>query len=223
MNHFEINTEQLYALKSILRNIEKSNLTGIDLSQNNKQLKHIDLKNTEEFTKYINDYLLNKNAAFAIGGYNEYREIYRRSSHFQQETEERSIHLGLDIWSSKTADIYSPFDGVIHSFKNNTGFGDYGPTIVVKHNNKGQNFHLLYGHLSIKSLEGLKEGMNIKAGEKIAELGNPSENGNWPIHLHLQAIKDMKDLKGDYPGVCKMSEQMEYLKNCPNPIEVLMI
>jgi hypothetical protein len=55
----------------------------------------------------------------------------------------------------------------------------------------------------------------------IGALGIPAENGGWPPHLHFQCIVDMEGYMGDYPGVCKWSEREQYLRNCPDPIQLL--
>lgn len=68
----------------------------------------------------------------AIGKYNENRIIYRQSENFQG-LEARSIHLGIDIWAEAGTSVFCPIDGVIHSFKNNPGFGNYGPTLIIEH------------------------------------------------------------------------------------------
>ena len=108
-----------------------------------------------------------------------------------------------------------------HSFAFNNHPGDYGPTIVLLHQLEGRPFSTIYGHLSVKDIEGLKEGTYITRGQVIGHFGNVEENGGWPPHLHFQVIKDMRRYKGDYPGVCKISERAMYLENCPDPDLVL--
>ena len=61
---------------------------------------------------------------------------------------------------------------------------------------------------------------NPVIGDHVA-VGIPAENGHWPSHLHFQIIEDIGDWKGDYPGVCKESEQDKYLMNCPDPDIIL--
>jgi len=63
----------------------------------------------------------------------------------------------------------------------------------------------------------------FKAGGRIGSFGTYAENYHWPPHLHFQIIKDMQAYKGDYPGVCKKSEQVFYLNNCPDPSSLLKI
>jgi murein DD-endopeptidase MepM/ murein hydrolase activator NlpD len=82
-------------------------------------------------------------------------------------------------------------------------------------------FHTLYGHVSLSDLAQLHEGQYINRGEIIAHFGDFNENGNWPPHLHFQVIGDMYSKKGDFPGVCAISEQEKYLSNCPDPNFIL--
>jgi len=63
----------------------------------------------------------------------------------------------------------------------------------------------------------------VSQGETLGHFGEPHENGQWPPHLHFQIVKDMRVMKGDYPGVCKFSEKEQYLRNCPNPDLILQM
>ena len=192
----------------------------LDFTEANKELTADIIDDTERFSNYVNAKLQTANAKFGIGGYDEHRTVYSRSKVFDSagaNEEPRRLHLGIDIWGKACTPVFAPIDGTIHSFAFNDRFGDYGATIILHHMMSGFSFHSLYGHLSLKDLEGLAEGKKIKAGEKIAHFGEPHENGHWPPHLHFQLIIDMEGKKGDYPGVCKYSEREKYLSNCPNP------
>jgi len=147
----------------------------------------------------------------------EHRTIYAFSSHFDTEDEPRRLHLGVDIWGDAGTPVYSPLDGIVHSYQNNNNIGDYGPTIILQHNLGGLTIYSLYGHLSQKSLEGLTVGQHIAKDQQIAQLGDIDENGQWPPHLHFQLMFDMEGKAGDYPGVCKFSEKEIYRMNIPDP------
>jgi murein DD-endopeptidase MepM/ murein hydrolase activator NlpD len=190
-----------------------------DFTVANKELTGDIVNDTAQFSKYINQKLQATGSRFGIGGYNEHRTVYSRSKVFDSAADEepRRLHLGVDIWGNADTPVFAPIDGTIHSFAFNDQFGDYGTTIILHHEINGFSFHSLYGHLSLKDLEGLTEGKKIAAGELIAHFGEPNENGHWPPHLHFQLIIDMERNKGDYPGVCKYSEREKYLSNCPNP------
>src|SRR5690606_21096982 len=131
--------------------------------------------------------------------------------------EPRNIHLGIDVWAAEGTKVYAPIAGKIHSFANNNNFGDYGPTIILKHEFSDECFYSLYGHVSLRDLEGLYMDKPIGAGAAFAHFGSANENGEWPPHLHFQLMLDIHDFIGDYPGVCKKSEHEFYLQNCPDP------
>ncbi|WP_421942142.1 peptidoglycan DD-metalloendopeptidase family protein [Pedobacter sp.] len=196
-------------------------LYALDFTAKNKELTSDILNDTYLFSAWVNQKLQHHHARYGIGGYGEHRTIYSRSEHFDTEAEPRRLHLGIDIWAPAGTAIYNFYPAKVHSFANNNNFGDYGPTIILSYEIDGLTFQVLYGHLSLASLTGLKEGMFIPEGSKIATLGAKEENGFWPPHLHIQIIKDMQGLKGDYPGVCKYSEREKYLANCPDPDIIL--
>jgi murein DD-endopeptidase MepM/ murein hydrolase activator NlpD len=191
----------------------------LDLSVSNTQLQNVDVSSSNALEKHIWEHMKANNAKVAYGGYLEQRGIYNRSEHFNQENPEteRNIHLGIDLWIEAYTPIYTPLDGVIHSFNNNTNYGDYGPTIIIEHQLKGIRFYTLYGHLSIASLTDKQVGAKVKQCEQIATLGTAEVNGNYPPHLHFQLVKDMQDFKGDYPGVTNRLDLKFYKQNCPDP------
>ena len=201
----------------------KEDYAYIDLSQNNRDLLKLEVASSKAFSIFVDEYLRNKNKKAAYGGYNELRTLYNRSELFNNTEANRNIHIGLDVWVPAYSEIISPLDGKIHSFKDNDNFGDYGPTIILEHTFDDRTFFTLYGHLSRKSLQNLSPGAEVKAGDKIAELGNFEENGDYAPHLHFQIMEDMQDYTGDYPGVVKKEDLDHYLKNCPDPNLLLKI
>ena len=196
---------------------------ALDLTENNLDLQSIDLQNTAAFNDYVFGLMAQQNVKVAVGGYNEHRFIYQRSEHFQQESEPRCIHLGIDIWAKAGTEIYTPIAGKLKFARNNDNFGDYGSTLIIEHELEGHTFHTLYGHLSLESLTTTNEGDLIEAGEKIATIGDFPINGDWPPHLHFQVIKDLEGVVGDYPGVCSLGNREKYLANCPDPNLILRI
>lgn len=189
----------------------------INLSTSNTELQKIDIKNPNVCQRYI-DLILNRNQAkVAFGGYLEKRNIYDNKANFFQNETKRNIHLGIDFWAKAGTKVIAPLDAQVHSFKNNTTIGDYGPTIVLQHEFGGDTFYTLYGHLSVASLKNISKGQLFKAGETIATLGTTAINVNYAPHLHFQIILDMEEKEGDYPGVCSAVDLDFYSKNCPNP------
>lgn len=195
----------------------------IDLSENNRNLLKLEVASSEAFSAFIFEFLKNRQAKAAYGGYNELRTLYNRSELFNNPASNRNIHIGLDIWVPAFSEIISPLDGKIHSFKDNDNFGDYGPTVILEHSYRGRQFYTLYGHLSRRSLEHLQVGQQISAGEKVAELGDFDENGDYAPHLHFQVIEDLEGRIGDFPGVIKKEDLDDFLKNCPDPNLLLKI
>lgn len=206
--------------KSVLpENLAKTDFCNLDLSVYNDDLRSEVFESSILLEAYIWNHLKKNKAEVAFGGYLEPRGIYRRSNHFNDGNNltERNIHLGLDLWIEAGTAIFSPLEAEVHSFQVNNNFGDYGPTVILKHHFENTIFYTLYGHLSLNSLDTLVIGQKIKAGEQIATLGTSEVNGDYPPHLHFQIIKDIGDYCGDYPGVCNKLELGFYMENCPDP------
>lgn len=211
-------------VKVIDRSIDYKEYIPLDLSTFNPELSKFDIKCAVSFEEFIEKHLTLSDAKVAFGGYNEQRNLYQRSTVFKDEkTEERNIHIGLDLWIEAGTPVLSALDGKVHSFNFNRGFGDYGPTIILEHQVEDQIFYTLYGHLSLDSLKDLEIGTVFKKGEQFATLGNAAVNGDYSPHLHFQIIKNIADKFGDYPGVCSKKELPFYLENCPDPNLLLKI
>lgn len=203
--------------------LSDNNVYVFDFSDKNKDLYKIDLNSTEAFTEYVFNTLKKENKKVGVGGYMEDRLIYKRSTHFNNEGEPRSIHLGVDLWIESGIPIYSPLPGIVHSFKVNEAFGDYGPTLILEHLIENTKFYTLYGHLSLVSLKDKKKGQQIRRGDVIASIGDEKVNGNWPPHLHFQIITDMLGNEGDFPGVAPPSAKEYFRKLCVDPNLILKI
>ncbi len=196
---------------------KREDFTAIDLSENNPELLKLEVASSEAFSVFITEYLKNKNARAAYGGYNELRTLYNRSQLFNNPKINRNIHIGLDIWAPAYSEIIAPIQGKIQAVRDNDSFGDYGPTIILEHEIQDRIFYTLYGHLSRESLENITLGSPIEKGEKIGELGDFHENGDYAPHLHFQIMENMQGNLGDYPGVVKREDLVTYLRNCPDP------
>jgi murein DD-endopeptidase MepM/ murein hydrolase activator NlpD len=215
---------KIKSVKVISNAIDYKDYVPLDLSVTNVNLFNQNLETAKDYEHYIQQYLDNHQAKIAFGGYQEHRNLYQRSPVFKnQESDERNIHIGLDLWINESAPIYAALDGTIHSFQNNDSLGDYGPTLILKHQIENFTFHTLYGHLSLSSLESKKIGNFVKKGEHIANLGLSPINGDYAPHLHFQIIIDMENKIGDYPGVCSSKKLAFYLENCPDPNLLLKI
>lgn len=199
-------------------------IAKIDLSSDNDKLNEEIVNDIYLFEAFINAALSEQRADFLVGGYLEYRTLYGRSEVFNGKDENniRRLHIGLDIWGAAGTPVFAPLEGTIHSIADNDTKGDYGATIILKHEIEGIEFHSLYGHLSKQDLH-YKRGDKVKGGDLLAHFGNHDENGYWPPHLHFQLIRDMQGLEGDYPGVCSVNDKVFYQLNCPDPTIMLKL
>ena len=207
------NRQQFHTVVDFNKATDK--LLHLDFATTNTELTPELIADTTSFSQYIDNKLATAHAKYGIGGYNEDRILYQRSKHFDG-SEQRTIHLGIDIWAAAGTKVYVPVGGTVHSFAFNNNFSDYGATIILQHQLETVVFYTLYGHLSLRDITPLQKGKYISRGEVLAHFGPPVENGDWPPHLHFQIIDDIRLNEGDYPGVCSKSEREKYLNNCPD-------
>lgn len=175
--------------------------------------------NSDKLDNKINQILSEKDILL-VGGYGEVRPFYTTDA-FKIKTNEgyehRTIHIGIDFWTKPNTAIHALEDGEIFGCFNNDHPKDYGPTLILKHQVKNLTFYTLYGHLTKESLEQNFIGQKIKKGEKIAEIGFSTENGNWASHLHFQVILDMLGHQTDFIGVSSPSNWDIFSSICPDP------
>jgi len=197
------------------QSLHSTNSVALDLSATNTDLNTKIFGNIEAFTEYIDAKLDGK---IGYGGYLEHRVIYEAHENFATASADfRNIHLGMDFWTKAGTPVFTPLDGVVHSFQVNPGSGNYGPTIILFH--PKENIYSLYGHLANADLRNLQVGDAISQGQKLGHLGEAHENGGWPPHVHFQLIRDLQGMVGDYPGVCSRGDKSFYANNCPDPAE----
>jgi len=224
MKTVEAILKNLQQVKVIDSTIPYSQYAPLDLSVSNIALSQLDITNASNFETFIESHLAKNNAKVAYGGYNEIRNLYKRSTTFNDtNSDERNIHIGLDLWIKAGTPVLAALDGKVHSFKYNNIVGDYGPTIILEHQIEDQTFYTLYGHLSLESIASLKIGNFFAKGQQIATLGDATVNGDYAHHLHFQIIKNIEGNFGDYPGVCSKNKLAYYLDNCPDPNLLLKI
>lgn len=193
----------------------------LDLSSNNERLGELRGADPAQLGGFIAAEIARQGAVYGVGGYGEDRAVYRMSALFGDGEGARTVHLGVDVWMPAGTEVLSPVEGVVHSYADNTAPGDYGPTIILRHDIEGRVFHTLYGHLSRCSLSALGVGDEVDKGRVIATLGDPGENGGWPAHLHFQIIEELGGRRGDYPGVATRDDWPKLSSNCPNPEPML--
>jgi hypothetical protein len=156
-----------------------------------------------------------------IGRYDEPRLIYSEAMFATGEdvtAERRNLHLGLDLFAPAETPVFAPLAGTVHKAAINPAHQDYGGVVILNHTTaEGVSFHTLYGHLSHAKVAELQVGQTINAGQQIATLGVPAENGGWPPHLHLQILTDLLDLDDDFPGVVRISQREVWTEFSLNP------
>ena len=187
----------------------------VDLSEDALSKFAVNPANHEELQLYLSKIQQKEKVKVLYGGYLEKRNLYANSTLFNAE-EIRNIHLGLDFWAAAGTKIKAPLDAVVFAAHYNGGEGNYGGTIILKHQFNEITFFSLYGHLSKDSLN-FTQGQNIKKGEYFCKLGEVHENGNYVPHLHFQWIVNLDAKAKDYPGVCSENQIEFYAKNLPKP------
>lgn len=196
--------------------LKKENYQPINLSAE----RLVKLKLNASAIEDLQTYLTFQQEKFAhqilYGGYLEKRNLYDGKALFSAD-EIRNIHLGVDFWEKAGTGIYCPRDGEIVVSHYNSAPGNYGGTLILKHQKSEGYFYSLYGHLSKISLRSNPLGKKIKQGEVFCWLGETHENGGYIPHLHFQLINDFDESLTDYAGVCSSSQVSAYQKNCPNP------
>ncbi len=196
-------------------------LYKFDFTAANTELRPYIIADSGKFSRWVNAKLTTHGCRYGIGGYMEHRTIYAHTPLFNAADEPRRLHLGIDIWAEAGTPVYSPLEGKVHSFQDNAGPGDYGPTIILQHDLDGLTLYSLYGHLSRQSLDGLSAGQEVSKDQQIGGLGNSTENGHWPPHLHFQLMLNVDGNFGDYPGVGRFSQKEKFLQNIPDPNLIL--
>ncbi|MEM6319039.1 MAG: aminotransferase class III-fold pyridoxal phosphate-dependent enzyme, partial [Bacteroidota bacterium] len=202
--------------------LQKTSKIVLDLSVGSWELgNNPNFEEAAKFETLVNRLMEDAKVKVSIGKYCEVRPIYT-SDAFTVEGNEgpqwRTLHIGLDVFMEAETSVFAPLAGKVHSFQNNVGDRDYGPTIILEHTiSDDLTFYTLYGHLSVPSLDGLSVGMSVEKGQQIAAIGPRPINGDWPPHLHFQIILDMLNYVGDFPGVAFPYEKKLWESLCPNP------
>jgi murein DD-endopeptidase MepM/ murein hydrolase activator NlpD len=194
-----------------------------DFTDRSTDFAHIDINDAAGFTERLFSRVAAAELPVGVGRYDEDRMIYRHSPLFDGDAERRSIHLGIDLFVVEGTEVATPLASIVHSVADNTGLGDYGPTVILEHEIDGRRFWTLYGHLGRRQVERLEICSALVAGEVFAEVGDIDENGGWPPHLHFQLITDLLGRSGDFPGVAAPSERDHWLELCPDPNIILGI
>lgn len=219
---FEIwSKKKQVSLKTIFPTIPFNEIINLDMSVGSTLLGNIAEYSDSQVSEFkLNQFRKQNPESILLNGYLEARPLYTTSA-FKSEgnngPQYRTVHLGTDFWIPAETPIHAPYDGVVKILHNNDFDKDYGTMLILEHNFNESIFYTLYGHLSLISLKILSVGQSIKQGDLIAYIGNSSENGNWPPHLHFQIILDLLGNNENFNGVALPSEVNVWKSICPNP------
>ena len=214
-------SNQNISLISLFPSLKKERVVPLDLSISSKWLgQSSDFDNLDWFNYQLAELQKANPDKIIAGGYLERRPLYTDSTYDKignNGRESRCMHLGIDFWIPSLTPIHAIYDGTVVVSTNDKGDKKYGGLVILGHQEEGLNFHTLYGHLSAASVKQLKIGDQLRQGEKIGEVGNSNENGNWSPHLHFQFILSLLNYKNDFPGVAYFNEKHIWQSICPNP------
>jgi hypothetical protein len=157
-----------------------------------------------------------RTSPYSIGRYNEKRIIYTHDLFGGV----RNIHMGVDLGAPVGTVVHAFADGHVFCLGINPAEGDYGPTLITVHELEGRRLWALHGHLSHASLAGKSPGDAIEQGQVLGWLGDESENGGWPPHVHFQ-LSWKEPATHDLPGAVSDAEHAQALLDFPDPALVL--
>lgn len=179
-------------------------------------------ENGATFTRFLFDTMKAAGVKVGLGRYNEDRDLYNDPDFSLANPSRRTVHLGIDLYAAAGSPVTAPLAGTVHALADNAAAGDYGPTLILRHEtDEGEPFYTLYGHLARTTLTKWHVGDPIEPGTHLADLGDLDENGVWPPHLHFQLVTDLLDWRGDYPGIAGYHERSIWLSLAPDPNVIL--
>ena len=117
--------------------------------------------------------------AFAFGRYAEPRELYSNENFASDETEEsRTIHMGIDLFCREGTPVRSPLDGTVAFLANNDAELDYGPLIILRHEDESGAEFL---HLVRSSVSGHARAASRKVRSFAPASKSPVSVGHRPM------------------------------------------
>lgn len=183
----------------------------------------LDAQTTHE---YLADLHRVEQVDYSLGGYLEDRRNLWAGSYLPPK---RSVHLGVDINVPAGTAVAAARDGHIAKvYYDPDQDGGWGSALVLSLREPvGPISHYIYAHLAKDSVN-VRAGDPVNAGQVVAAIGQPHENGGWYEHLHVQAltpaawalIKDAPDLSA-IDGYDAMPEGREHPLS-PDPMPLIL-
>lgn len=149
-----------------------------------------------------------------IGRYDEDRRNLYATELFTAEA--RTVHMGIDLGGPVGTPVHAPVDGFVHSAGYNPAPGDYGCTLVLRHQVEGRDVWMLLGHLSRASILDRRPGQPVQRGAIVGWLGERHENGDWPPHVHVQLAWEPPSTH-DMPGAFHTRDRERARAAHPDP------
>lgn len=112
-----------------------------------------------------------------------------------------TLHAGVDLAGPIGTPIFAFADGVVADAGPASGFGNW---VVLDHKIDGEDHSTVYGHMAVYDVAA---GDEVKAGDKIAEIGN--EGGSTGPHLHFEYYNGLRLAGGTPIDPQPMLEQMQ--------------
>jgi len=179
----------------------------------------------ENFQTAIEGLMAENNATWAISGYLEKRTSL--ADYTDDVRTNRPYHVGVDVTAPVGTRVYAPLDAEVievgdDSYGGASGYkGGYGGFVVLKHNLDGFVFYTVWGHLNSATFPVV--GTKLKAGDRIGEFGDMSQNGHWFYHVHLQVITQRGFDEGWVQrGLCGAGDVARMNELCPNPLFLIV-
>jgi hypothetical protein len=192
-----------------------------DLSTNSPLLQGMDVRDQEKLQRILDEKMGSK-YCWGVSPYLEQRDTLLGDCP-QMVAEKRFIHLGLDVIVELGTSLHAPLDATVAESGYESGEGNYGGYVLLKHENRGLVcFYSFYGHLCKDRLPAA--GKTFSAGAAFAEIGDFHENGNWFHHTHIQVITQ-KGLEMGYvfKGYCAKEDLVEMNDLCPSPLPIFKL
>jgi hypothetical protein len=137
----------------------------------------------------FNDTLSEKSKyRYLVSRYGEDRIKMLAGSVIAQEN--RTLHLGVDVFCQKLEIVYAPCDGAIITSGREFDDHSFGNYLILKPSASNIPY-IFFGHLDDSRIT-LGE---IQAGNAIARIGDyiNNDNGGWSRHLHIQMLQSLPE------------------------------
>lgn len=174
--------------------------------------KGIDPRTPALRQEFNNSLLAQSGKRYLIGRYGEDRSSMLRGSSIAKE--QRTIHLGVDIFCRDLETVYAPCDGKVVRVGNEPENHSFGHFMIIRPDDASLPY-IFFGHLAPDMV---KKG-RVEAGQAVGSLGDyhNHENGGWSRHLHLQMLRSISP-KGPPVGYASGADFVAFQKTIPNPL-----